>query len=158
MFEKITSCLFAVAVCAVANPAAAYSVAGCTGLFEGSIAAVAEPLEDNTRRYANGNVRLTIMDTEEPANGSFHVAVALPSSEGYRICQLVSHEAGFRGFAGLHFSAMGARYDAAVGLVVAFDTDVLEDGEIVPGPPLYVTIRQSDVNIDASDTSVLFEE
>jgi hypothetical protein len=88
-----------------------------------SVASVAEPWEDNTRTFANGAVRLTILDTGEPAAASYHLVVLSPPYDelGFRQCRVVSFNQGWFGFGFLSFERMEASYDPATGLQVVMD-------------------------------------
>ena len=59
-----------------------------------SIAVVAEPWAENTRLFADGAVRLVVLDTEEPAFAAYHLAVLIWGEDEIGIiarrCVLVS--------------------------------------------------------------------
>lgn len=128
----------------------AQSVTSCVDAYPASIAAVAEPLKENTRAFANGAIRLTIMDTEEPACCSFYVAVVYPNPEGYADCALVSYTRGFGGFSGLRFSDKGAQYDPARGLTIPFETTIFDGTMFGPGPTLSITVNQATSRVTAT--------
>ncbi len=77
-----------------------------------------EPWEENSRTFANGDVRLALLDTIEPAAGALHLLVLSPPYDevGGRQCRTVSISEGI-GFAGLDFATLEASYDPAVGLI-----------------------------------------
>ena len=104
----------------LAAPATAQTVQPCD--WQARADAIAEPWEDNTRTYANGNVRLALIDTVEPAAGAYHVLVLSPpfGELGERQCRTVGLEQGM-GFAGIDFGSLNAAYDASVGLVFELD-------------------------------------
>ena len=90
------------------------------------IRVLAEPWEDNTRVFANGDVRIAILDTWDPANFAVHLMVLfLPSdwieAEG-RECRIVSDNQGY-GFHQIDLTDMGAGYDPARGLVLTIPTE-----------------------------------
>lgn len=91
--------------------------------------AIVEPWEENSRTFANGEVRLAVLDTIDPAAAAFHLLVLSPPYDelGGRQCRTVSLEQGL-GFAGLDFSSLEASYDPAVGLVFHIDASEY-DGE-----------------------------
>ncbi|MDG4951587.1 hypothetical protein NLM59_11715, partial [Weeksellaceae bacterium KMM 9724] len=68
---------------------------------------IVEPWEDNTRTFSNGKTRLALLDTIEPAAGSFHVLVlSLPLNElGDRQCRTIGMGGGI-GFSGADFSTL----------------------------------------------------
>ena len=88
-----------------------------------SAANIAEPWEDNTRTFANGAVRMTILDTAEPAAAAFHLVVLSPPYDelGLRQCRVVSLNEGWFGFGFLSFERMEASYDPVTGLRVVMD-------------------------------------
>ena len=94
----------------------AQTVGPCEG-WTVSAENLAEPWAENTRVFANGAVRLAVLDTVEPAAGSYHLMVLSPPEDelGLRQCRLVSAEGGM-GFAGVLFSELTAAYDPATGL------------------------------------------
>lgn len=86
--------------------------------YRTSAGAIVEPWEENTKVFANGDVRLTYVDTEDPANYSAHLMILSPPRDelGARQCKIVSMSKGL-GFASLTFSDLTAGYDAKTGLV-----------------------------------------
>ena len=75
---------------------------------------IAEPWEDNTRTYAEGAVRVTVMDAYEPAAGAFHLLILSPGADefDFRQCKVMSFDGG-TGFAGLNMEGTTAQQDAA---------------------------------------------
>lgn len=118
MTKRTLSTFALLVVCFMGNPALAQSVEPCD--WRASAQALVEPWDSaqNTRTFANGDVRLAITDTIEPAAGAFHLMVLSPPFDevGARQCRVVSAN-GSTGFAGLTLDAMSADYDPAVGLV-----------------------------------------
>lgn len=84
-----------------------------------------EPWEQNTRTFANGDVRIAALDTIEPGAAAFHLLVVSPPYDelGSRQCKVVSISSGI-GFSGLDFESLNARYDPAVGLIFKMDVQV----------------------------------
>lgn len=105
----------------LAMPGLAQSVADCD--WRASAQAVVEPWEDNTRTFANGQTRLALLDTVEPAAGAFHLLILSPplNELGERQCRVLSYD-GTMGFAGMAFGELSAGYDPARGLL--FDIPV----------------------------------
>jgi hypothetical protein len=105
--------------CAAPVAAVAQGVGDCDG-YQASVRALAEPWEQNTRQFANGAVRLAVVDTVEPAAGGFHLVILSPPYDeiGSRQCAVVSTPDGI-GFAGLDLIDAQAGYDAATGLSFA---------------------------------------
>lgn len=111
-----------------------------------------EPWEDNTRTFANGNVRLALLDTVEPAAAAFHILVLSPPFDelGERQCRVISMAEGV-GFGGLDFASMTSDYDPARGLVFDFPVRIFYplDDEFGDAT-LSVTLNQSTGAIAAS--------
>ena len=136
---------------ALAGAARAQEVGGCDD-FRSSAQSLAEPWEDNSRLFANGAVRLAILDTIEPAAAAFHLLILSPPYDevGGRQCAVVS-AAGTMGFGGLDLVEMQAGYDAARGLTFAIPATRWrpEDDAFVPAL-LSVTLNQSTGAITAA--------
>jgi hypothetical protein len=80
---------------------------------------IAEPWEANTRTFANGEVRLTIMDAGEPVVGAFFLMILSPPyGDGGRQCAILALDADGLGFAGLSMDGAKADYDPTTGLSV----------------------------------------
>jgi hypothetical protein len=105
---------------------------------------IAEPWESNTRLFANGEVRLTIMDAGEPAAGSFHLMILSPPyDEAGRHCAILSLTKDAMGFAGLSMEGATAQYDPATGLSVTLPASRwIPDSDTYIDAILTVTINQ----------------
>ena len=81
---------------------------------------IAEPWADHTAVFANGDVRVALLDTIEPAGSPFHLLILSPPFDltGGRSCQVVSRGSGF-GWTRLDFATLTAAYDPATGLTFA---------------------------------------
>lgn len=97
--------------------AVAQEIGACDD-WRSSVAMLAEPWEENTRIFANGEVRLALIDTFEPAAAAFHLIILSPPYDelGFGQCARVSGAEG-SGFAGLDVAATKADYDPAKGLM-----------------------------------------
>ena len=84
--------------------------------WQASARNIPEPWEANSASFANGNVRLALMDTIEPAQGWAWLMVLSPPFEdwGGRQCRMLGLDG--MGFAGMDFAALDASYDPAIGL------------------------------------------
>jgi len=100
---------------ALAAPAAAQEAVPCDWAARAD--GIVEPWEDNTATFANGAVRLALIDTVEPAAGAFHLLILSPplGELGERQCRTLG--IGGMGFAGLDFATLQAVYDPARGLI-----------------------------------------
>ena len=105
--------ILAICLCA---PAAAQEAVPCDWAARAD--GIVEPWEENTATFANGAVRLALLDTVEPAAGAFHILILSPPRNelGERQCRTLGLNAGM-GFAGLDFSTLEASYDPARGLM-----------------------------------------
>ena len=118
-------------------PAGAQSVADCD--WRATLLALPEPWEDVTRTFANGQVRLAIVDTIEPAAGALHMVVLSPPYDelGGRQCKVIGAGPN-EGFGGLTLEGLEAAYDPARGLtfrakaaVFQAESGAFEDGTLV---------------------------
>lgn len=109
----------------LATPAAAQQVLPCD--WQASARNIAEPWQDNSRVFANGAVRLAVLDTIEPAAGAFWLLILSPphDAQGGRSCQMVGQGQG-AGFAGLSLAGMDATYDPAMGLIFTIPAQVYD--------------------------------
>ncbi|QIR84152.1 hypothetical protein [Paracoccus sp. AK26] len=104
---------------------------------------IAEPWEQNTATYANGEVRLALLDMVEPAGGAWKLVVISPPRDelGLRQCRVIG--ANGIGFYGLDFASRRATYDSQQGLVVTFRATRYADAAPEGEPyTLVVTINQ----------------
>lgn len=100
-------------------PAAAQTAIDCTG-WQAAARNIPEPWEAHTRTFANGDIRVALLDTIEPAAGAFYLMVLAPPYDelGSRNCAIIAATGGSMGFAGLSFDRIGASYDPARGLTL----------------------------------------
>jgi hypothetical protein len=145
--------ILSLCIAACAAPAMAQEVMPCD--WQSSARNVVEPWEDNSRTFANGDVRLINFDTIEPAVGFAYLMILSPPYDelGDRQCAVIGAESGV-GFAGLDFDSLEAGYDPAVGLV--FDLVVRGyDPETAKTPRkfLNVTLNQATGAIGAVVTA-----
>ncbi len=110
----------AVLAASVGGAAFAQSVNECD--WVASARNLAEPWGENTRTFANGAIRVALLDTLEPVCCSFHLLVLSPHPEWGQACHVVSDQPG-QGWVALHFQNLKASYDAAKGLRVNVDAD-----------------------------------
>ncbi len=133
------------------SPALAQSVGNCD--WRASAHALVEPWDapQNTRTFANGNVRLAVSDTIEPGAAALHLVILSPpyGELGGRQCRVVSAD-GNLGFAGLTLEAMISDYDPAIGLIFAMQASAYDEkfGDILP-KTLRVTLNQATGEIQA---------
>lgn len=109
---------------------------------------IAEPWEENTRTFAEGKVRLALLDTAEPAAAAFHVFVLSPPYDelGLRQCRTIGLNG--MGFAGADFGSLQAAYDPAVGLIFTMTVQVYDGMDYTPRT-LRFTLNQATGDIGA---------
>lgn len=132
--------LFAVML---AGGASAQSVGPCD--WKASAQVLAEPWADFSATYANGAVRLAVLDTVEPAAAAFHLLVLSPpfSELGERQCRVISFAEG-QGFTAMYFKEMTADYDPATGLTFALPVRVGDlSSDFTNSALLQITLNQS---------------
>lgn len=114
---------------------------------------IAEPWEEHTATFANGDVRIAVMDAIEPGAVPFHLMVLTPPRDelGARVCRLVSlNRAGF-GFANLTLDGMERSYDPTRGLTLTLQAAVWSDSSNGPVPArLTVTVNQATGQVTAA--------
>lgn len=98
-----------------AGPAVAQQVLPCD--WQARADAIVEPWDAHSRTFANGDVRLAVLDVIEPALGSFYLLVLSPPFDeiGSRQCRVVGFDDGV-GFTAIDFDSLLATYDPARGL------------------------------------------
>ena len=113
--------------------------------------AIVEPWEDFSRTFANGNVRLALLDSVEPAAAAFHILIISPPYDelGVRQCKTLGLGGGM-GFSGVTFEALDAAYDPSVGLIFDLPVSTYDgsSGEFISGDLLF-TLNQATGQIDA---------
>lgn len=124
------------------GPVFAQEVADCD--WRAAAQAIAEPWEANSRTFANGAIRLAVMDVLEPAAAAYHLLILSPpySELGERQCRVMS-ATGSMGFAGLSLDGASASYDPATGLTVSLPAKRWSDGDVFTDTRLLVTLNQA---------------
>jgi hypothetical protein len=119
MVRRLAALIFSAA------PAMAQQVEDCD--WRASAWLLAEPWEQHSRTFANGDVRVALIDAIEPAAGAFHLLVLSPPWDvlGARQCRVLSLGPGI-GFAGVDFAALEAWYDPSAGLFFSVPVSVYE--------------------------------
>jgi len=104
---------------------------------------IVEPWEQNTRLFANGDVRLALLDTIEPAAGGLHILILSPpySEMGDRQCMTLGMTEGV-GFSDVDFNSLEAGYDPSVGLIFDMDVRFFNGNDFHPGR-LRFTLNQA---------------
>jgi hypothetical protein len=103
----------------LAAPAGAQAILECG--WVGNPAYIVEPWEANTRTFANGAIRLALIDTDgEPVCCPIHLLILAPVGEvegpAWRACHLLSDSAPGIGFNEIDLQGVAASYDPALGL------------------------------------------
>ncbi len=127
----------------IALPVQAQQVRECD--WHASAWNLAEPWEENTRTFANGAVRLALLDTIEPAAAPFHLLLLSPPHDelGARQCRIVSFQ-GDLGFGDIGFASLSASYDPAIGLIFEVPATIYLPEENFANPSLLrITLNQA---------------
>ena len=108
--------LFNIGALIISGPSGAVEIQDCS-VVDFDTANIAEPFEENLRPYANGNVQLMVVDTNESVVGAFHLLVFSPPYDefGKGGCKGISYGAGV-GFDAVSLKEAGAQYDPKTGL------------------------------------------
>lgn len=119
--------------------------------WQASSQALVEPWEDNTRLFANGKVRIALLDTIEPAAGAFYLLILSPPYDelGGRQCRVIGASQSI-GFGGLSLEGMQAGYDPSLGLTFALNANRYDpETSLFPPVKLMVNLNQSTGDIAA---------
>jgi len=120
-------------------------VRDCEG--EITINLLAEPWEDNSKTFANGSVRIAVLDYWDPANAAFYLAVMYTpndyiEAEG-RACKVISAGGIGDGYNMVTLDGLKASYDPAQGLVLMINAEKYDydAGVAIPGTVTVVVSR-----------------
>lgn len=109
-----------VTACALLPVLASAQVVRDCDTFEANARNLMSPPEVAVRSFANGDVRLIGLDTNEPACCSAHVMVTyFVADEPFPLCALVSADGGL-GFSGIDMTRLVASYNPDTGLILTF--------------------------------------
>ena len=101
----------------LAHPLAAQVAMPCD--WQARADAIVEPWEENTRTFANGAVRVALLDVAEPAAAAYYLLILHPPTDslGLRNCTVIGQGNGL-GYAFIEFNSLEAGYDPATGLTL----------------------------------------
>lgn len=134
----------------LAGPVAAQEVTPCD--WKSSAQNIVEPWGENSRTFANGDVRIALLDTVEPAAGAYYLLILSPPFDevGDRQCTVIGDTAGV-GFASVDFDSLQSGYEPGYGLILELIARVHEP--LLDYPPrrfLTLIINQSSGEITAT--------
>ncbi|WP_375279256.1 hypothetical protein [Pseudooctadecabacter sp.] len=114
--------------------------------------AIVEPWEENSATFADGAVRVALLDTIEPAAAAFHLLILHPPFDevGARTCSTVGLDEGL-GYAGMLFDDLTSEYDPARGLIFTIPAIIyLPEQSFQNSALLTITVNQAtgDVTVD----------
>ena len=137
-----------------AFPALAQEIFDCD--WRASARNIAEPWADNTRTFSNGKTRLTLIDTVEPAAGSYSLMILSPPHDvlGSPQCKLIGRGGGL-GYSGLVFEQLEAAYDPARGLIFTLPAMIYLPEENFVNGTLLTVIPSSSATDDLSGGSMV---
>lgn len=145
------------ALLALPGLASAQVITDCDWI--GNPANIVEPWEQNSRTFANGNIRVAWLDTGgEPVCCSSHLLILSPSGDGsdepvFRQCRVASAAPG-TGFFGLDVQRIVASYDPSRGLLLSLPVYHWHQGVETGRPPIE---ERMEIRINQSNGAVTIE-
>lgn len=144
--RSLVTALFAI----LTTPLAAQTAFPCD--WQARADAIVEPWEENIATFANGAVRVALLDTIEPAAAAFYLLVLHPPYDevGGRTCTVVGLDDGL-GYAGMFFEELEAEYDPARGLTISVPAIIyLPEQSFQNSALLHITVNQAsgEVTVD----------
>lgn len=103
-----------------AAPVAAFPTLSDCNTWQAQPQHLAEPWFENSVTFSNGQTRLALIDTVEPAAGAWGLMILSPPYDtfGIRQCRIL------HGFSGLTLEGLEAAYDPSVGLQITLTGNV----------------------------------
>lgn len=143
-------CFLSLMLAMLAAPAFAQTAMPCD--WQARADSIVEPWEDHSVTFANGEVRVALLDTLEPAASAFFLLILHPPYDevGGRSCSVVGLDDGL-GYASIRFDELVAGYDPSRGLV--FDVPAviyLPEQSFQNSALLTVTVNQSSGDVTVS--------
>lgn len=127
----------------LATPITAQEVLPCD--WQARADAIVEPWEDHTRTFANGDVRVAVLDVIEPALGSYYLLILSPPYDevGGRQCRVIGFHSGM-GFTALDIGSMIAEYVPGRGLEMQLLGRIADpEYDFTNAVNIWVTLNQS---------------
>jgi hypothetical protein len=122
--------MMALALATATSPALAEAtISQCAG--PARVDAIVEPWSKATRTFANGAIRLVLLDTIEPACCYAHLAILAPNPGdelGARQCVALSDGSEWTGFQSIDLAGAKSSYDPAKGLLLSIPVERYIDG------------------------------
>ena len=134
----------------LASPLAAQTAFPCD--WQAHMDNIVEPWEENIATFANGAVRVALLDTIEPAAASYYLLVLHPpvNQMAGRICTTVSLDDGL-GYAGMFFDELEASYDPEAGLILQIPAIIYQPEQSFQNSALVkISIDQSTGDVTVS--------
>lgn len=122
--------------------------------WRASARAVVEPWEENSRTFANGAIRVALLEIIEPAAGaSYLLILTRPYDEiGDRQCFVIGFGNGV-GYADMSFSELASAYDPARGLILTIPVQIfLPEESFRNSAQLEITVNQATGIVAATST------
>lgn len=113
--------------------------------WQASAQALVEPWENNSATFANGAVRVAVLDTVEPAAAAYYFLILSPpvNEIGDRTCTVVGFGKGL-GYAYMDFSSLVSDYDPARGLIFTIPARIyLPEESFTNSALLEITVNQA---------------
>lgn len=128
----------------LASPTFAQNVSECD--WVSGAQNIPEPWEQNTQTFSNGQVRLALLDTVEPAAAAFYLLIISPPLDevGAPQCRVIGRDTGM-GYAGISFQELSADYEASRGLIFQVPATIYlpEEDDFSNSAKLEITLNQA---------------
>lgn len=147
MFRFLSALVF---MAPLAAPASAQVALPCD--WQARADAIVEPWEDNTATFAQGAIRVAVLDVLEPAASSAYLLVIHPPYDeiGARTCSVIAQDENL-GYAGFNFEDLTAGYDPATGLTLKVPAIIYMPEQSFQSTTLVsITINQATGRVDVS--------
>ena len=133
-----------------ATPAAAQVAFPCD--WQARADAIVEPWEENTATFANGAVRVALLDVAEPAAAAFYLLILHPPFDppAGRACTVVGLNEEL-GYAAIFFNELETGYDPSAGLTFTVPAIIyLPEQNFQNSTLLSITVNQSTGDVTVS--------
>lgn len=143
VFPLIAACL--------AAPAAAQTALQCD--WQADVLNIVEPWEENTVTFADGDIRVALLDVAEPAAAAFYLLILHPPEEipGLRTCTVVGLDDGL-GYSSINFNDIESGGSTETGLTLTVPVTVHVPEQSSPDDAvILVAINQATGDVAVSE-------
>ncbi|MBV7408453.1 hypothetical protein [Maritimibacter sp. DP1N21-5] len=123
----------AAALALLTAPALAQTVTDCAQ--EVDLRLIAEPWDSATRAFPEGDIRVVLLDTRDPAPVPFRLLILSPpyNDDGTRQCKVISGAEDW-GYANMDLAAHDAAFDPDTGLLFSLPVTIWRAADETTGP------------------------